>query len=106
MQVPAGGIESGETVAEAAARELYEETGLTGATYVGVIGAHEFGGNHVTFVRFDAPAGGPDGWRHLVRSGDLDDRMTFGCRFTPLPLTEALADAQDAFVNRLGSTKA
>jgi 8-oxo-dGTP pyrophosphatase MutT (NUDIX family) len=103
-QVPAGGMLPFESIADAAARETKEETGLTGLTFVEQVGSLELGlddpggPSMTTFVHLVAPGGGPDAWEHTVSSDDTDQGMTFRCRWEPLPLGFELAAGQGRFL--------
>lgn len=104
-QVPAGGMEAGETYAEAAAREIREETGLTGAEVVGVVGEsdrpHPDTGEprRTTYVHLRATANGPERWIHVVTGGGEDAEMRFACFWAPLSIR--LADDQHELLGRL-----
>jgi 8-oxo-dGTP pyrophosphatase MutT (NUDIX family) len=106
-QIPAGGMLPFEGIEEAAAREVAEESGLTGLTYVAQLGGVEArlgepGGPSVTtYVHLTAPADGPQEWDHVVSGDGEDAGMTFRCRWAPLPLDFELADGQDAYLDAL-----
>jgi 8-oxo-dGTP pyrophosphatase MutT (NUDIX family) len=114
-QVPAGTMMPFESLADAALREVGEETGLSGLSYVDQVGATELGlddagGPSLTnFVHVVAAAAGvPDAagtqeWEHTVTGAGEDAGMVFRCRWEPLPLNIELAADQDAFLDRLGS---
>jgi 8-oxo-dGTP pyrophosphatase MutT (NUDIX family) len=107
-QVPAGGMLPFEAVADAAIREVHEETGLEEMTYVEQLGAvelglHDPGGPSVTtYVRLTTPSDGPSSWVHRVTGDGTDEGMAFACRWEPLPLSVDLAGGQDAFVDHCG----
>ncbi|MDQ1658815.1 MAG: hypothetical protein QOD41_3898 [Cryptosporangiaceae bacterium] len=100
-QVPAGGVARDEALADAAIREMWEETGLQGLEVVGELGTedrpHPLTGQprRTTYpqVRGARP--------HHVTGGGVDRGMRFACRFEPLPLSTSLADSQDAFLGRI-----
>lgn len=87
VQVPAGGVDAGEHPAQAAVRELYEETGLRLHSTVHLASFHRTRASqsevgHFFWLR--APLDTPNAWAHRVTSGDDDQGMTFLCRFAPL----------------------
>lgn len=108
VQVPAGGMLPYESLVEAAMRELAEETGLTGLTYVDQVGfvelgLHDEGGPSMTnFVHLVSPSEGEWSWEHTVSGDGEDAGLTFRCRWEPLPLNLDLAGPQGAFLNRIG----
>ncbi|MEU8302370.1 NUDIX domain-containing protein [Actinomadura sp. NPDC048955] len=106
-QVPAGGVQPGETPERAVLREVLEETGLRTASVVGRLGMddkpHPDTGRprRTTYFHLHVPATTADAWNHEV-CGDGDDAgLAFACRFLPLPLTRPLADDQDAWLGRI-----
>ncbi|MEY4530433.1 MAG: hypothetical protein RLZZ156_1154 [Deinococcota bacterium] len=81
IQVPAGGLEAGESIFEAAIREAFEETGLTNLeikTHLGS-GIFESGKRHEVwhFVWFETQEP-QDSWEHFA-----EEKYTFDCRFEP-----------------------
>ena len=98
MQLPAGGLEPGETPAEAASREAFEETGLPRLTAPRRLGSCVWsrpgvGANQVWhYFHLTVPASTPDAWTHTVTGGEEDTGMLFHLRFIPLPAPELTPD--------------
>lgn len=121
IQVPAGSMLPYESLEDAAQREVQEETGLSGLTYVEQVGFVELGlydeggPSMSNFVHLVAPTSGElpaqtaerieslDSWQHSVTGDGEDSGMTFLCRWEPLPLKVELAGGQAVFLDRLGS---
>lgn len=106
-QIPAGGVRPGEDLEEAVLREVFEETGLRTASVIQQLVMENKPHpdtrqpRRTTYFHLQAPATTPDAWKHMV-SGDGDDTgLTFACRFLPLPLTQPLADDQDAWLGSI-----
>jgi len=108
-QIPAGGMLPFEGIEDAAAREVAEEVGLTGLTFVAQLGGVEIalgeaGGPSVTtFVHLAAPPGGPSSWEHQVTGDGEDTGMTFRCRWAAMPLDFALPGSQGAYLGTLAT---
>ncbi|MFG2106652.1 NUDIX hydrolase [Micromonospora chersina] len=106
-QVPAGGMEPGETPTQAAVREVAEETGLTGVEAVAELGVSEWPhpvtgrARRTTYVQLRATGGTAADWAHRVAGDGEDGGLRFACRFVPLPLAGRLADHQDEFLDRI-----
>src|SRR5581483_718293 len=71
LRVPAGGVNPGEGLREAANREVLEETGVVLDSELALLGTHEhldgLGRPALThFFRGDAPSGLPQAWEHVV----------------------------------------
>ena len=89
-QVPAGGVEAGEDLADAVRREVLEETGVRIEAEPTPLGVHEHldGLGQPTrshFFRVDAPEGLPRSWEQVVGGEGIDAGMTFSCRFESTP---------------------
>jgi 8-oxo-dGTP pyrophosphatase MutT (NUDIX family) len=108
-QIPAGAMLPFEGIEEAAAREVDEETGLVGLTFVAQLGGVELplgdpgGPTITTYVHLSAPGGGPSSWAHQVGGEGEDAGMTFVCRWAPLPLDFQLAAGQGAYVSMVSA---
>jgi 8-oxo-dGTP pyrophosphatase MutT (NUDIX family) len=91
LQVPAGTIEHGEPPQEAAAREVEEETGLTGLLLAAYLGAADYdvrpGRPEVHerhFFHFIAPPETPDEWTWHEEHDGLQEPTTFSYFWLPL----------------------
>lgn len=105
-QVPAGGIESGESAEQAAVRELLEETSVAveAANLLGFAEEDHPNGyrchNSYFHVEPDQPT--PQAWWHHVSAGDEDEGLVFRCSFVPLRHAQArLHESQLAFLTEL-----
>jgi 8-oxo-dGTP pyrophosphatase MutT (NUDIX family) len=111
-QVPAGGVEPGESPAQAAGREVVEETGLTGVEVVAELGVSEWPhpvtgrARRTTYVQLRATGRPTVEWGHRVAGDGEDGGLRFACRFVPLPLVGHLADHQDEFLDRIDPARA
>jgi 8-oxo-dGTP diphosphatase len=90
VQVVAGGIDEGETPAEAASRETLEEAGLKleNPVFLGSMDKFWPGptnpNQHWHFFWLEAPTETPDSWTHEVSGGADDSGMLFTQRFVKL----------------------
>ena len=104
-QIPAGGVEPGETYSEAALREVREETGLEQVEFVRLLGdsdrPHPTTGDsrRTTYLHLRSTGESAKGWRHVVRGRGEDADLHFDCRWEPLPIS--LADDQHELTWRL-----
>jgi 8-oxo-dGTP pyrophosphatase MutT (NUDIX family) len=98
IQVPAGGLESGETIEAGALREAFEETGLTDLTFQGYLGSGLYTNGlvqqvwHFVWLSTQEPR---DSWAHLA-----EGQYTFLHRFAPLE-TVVLHWDMDALLPKL-----
>lgn len=92
VQVPAGGVDPGETPEQAATREAFEESGLSGLSAPVYLGSRPFVqevlGRPARAMRhyfwLIAPETTPDAWAHTVSAGEQDRGLVFLLRFAPL----------------------
>ena len=107
IQVPAGGMSTFEGIEDAASREVDEETGLIGLTFVRQLGGVEAGlddpggPSMTTYVHLVAPTDDRFEWEHQVTGDGEDAGMTFECRWEPLPLGFELAGGQGVYLDQL-----
>ena len=86
IQIPAGTVEPGEALTDAAHRELLEEAGMSMArlTPFGKV-QREWNGEwvHAHWYCGYAPDDAPDEWQHHVTGSGQDNGMVFRCYWLP-----------------------
>jgi ADP-ribose pyrophosphatase YjhB (NUDIX family) len=107
-EVPGGRIDFDETLEEGLAREVEEETGVTGLQIVGLLAdadeadrlygvlAHRTWAFHAL-----APGENRDEWEHHVTGSGMDADMVFVCRFVQIDECPPLWGRPDPLVERL-----
>jgi 8-oxo-dGTP pyrophosphatase MutT (NUDIX family) len=105
FEVPKGAANPGETFAEGARRELFEETGLENLAVLAELGTTWYGDEEQRFFHFAAPSGVPARFAHTVTGCDGDAGEVYDLRFLPIDdgLTARLVQGSDAFVAVLRS---
>lgn len=107
VQVPAGAMLPFEGIEDAASREVDEETGLIGLSFVAQLGGVEValtepgGPSMTTYVHLVAPTDDRTAWDHQVHGEGEDAGLVFECRWEPLPLAFELAATQGVYLDRL-----
>jgi 8-oxo-dGTP pyrophosphatase MutT (NUDIX family) len=107
VQIPAGGLEPGEHVLDAAVREVREETGIacvdaqTLATLMQEMPVRGAYRNHFVFAR-TSNAEAPTLWTHSVTGTGTDASLEFDCGFADLALADViLGPIQSACIDQL-----
>jgi ADP-ribose pyrophosphatase YjhB (NUDIX family) len=102
IQVPAGHVDDGESIVDAAVREVSEETGVACEVerVLGVLDQPQLDGevrrNHFVLATTSETR---DLWSHVGTGGGLDDGLTFDCGFVSLDHAPFILCArQSAFV--------
>jgi 8-oxo-dGTP pyrophosphatase MutT (NUDIX family) len=110
LQVPAGTRNVEETAEEAAMREGYEETGLTGLKVVRVLGEATYdmrpyaSALHARmFVQLAIEGAVPETWQHVERDGGTGSPRPFNFRWLPIAQAHVLAAGQGALLGRIES---
>lgn len=99
LQVPAGGIRTGETVADAAIREVFEETGLE-CRFAALLGysdrpsPDDGSPRRTAYVHLTVDYA-PEEWEHRATGSGMDAGMIFRCRWVGRDVE--LADDQHEF---------
>jgi 8-oxo-dGTP pyrophosphatase MutT (NUDIX family) len=106
--VPAGRIEAHESLEEGLAREVEEETGVTGIRIVRKLaGPEELAQLHGTGANeshaFHAVTGAetPAVWEHAVGGTGMDSQFVFRCRWVPLDDAPLLWGKADPLLERV-----
>lgn len=86
-EVVRGKQELNETIEETAQREVFEETGLTGCTFVRVLGIVRWRNEVQHFCLLRAPDGLPDAYTHIVHApGSGDHGQEFQMSWLPISM--------------------
>jgi len=91
FEVPKGTVQPGETPAQAAAREILEESGLRELTLIRELGVTQWQDEEQHFFLFRADALLPDRFEHVVTGQDGDRGMRY--QFTWIEITPALGQS-------------
>jgi putative (di)nucleoside polyphosphate hydrolase len=103
LEVPKGSAQPGETPAQAALREVEEESGLTGLALITELGVTFWQGEEQHFFLFRADMPLPDRFDHVVTGQDGDRGMRYQYQWmavTPA-LGQLLVQGSNRFVREL-----
>lgn len=105
LQVPAGSMAPGESPADAALREAYEESGLEGLRVVDELGTEDYDMRPYAdavhrrhFVQLAVDVAPPETWSHVEEHSDDGVRREFRFFWLDLPRAHALAAGQGALL--------
>jgi 8-oxo-dGTP pyrophosphatase MutT (NUDIX family) len=108
VQVPAGRLDPGESPEQGLAREIEEETGITGVSIVRRLAdAEEFerlygrGAHRSHAFHAEVAAEGPDEWEHRVSGSGADAGFVYRCRWVRLDECPPLWGDADPLVEKL-----
>jgi 8-oxo-dGTP pyrophosphatase MutT (NUDIX family) len=104
IEVPKGAVETGETFAEAAVREVREESGIEGARVLRELGTTWYEGEEQRFFLLAVPESLPDAFEHTVTGDGIDQGFVYAFRWVPierLQLRRDLVQGCGAFVDAL-----
>ena len=103
LEVPKGSAQPGETPAQAAVREVEEESGLTGLTLISELGVTLWQDEEQHFFLFRADVLLPDQFEHVVTGQDGDRGMRYQYQWTEVTpaLCQSLVQGSNAFVGEM-----
>ena len=110
LEVPKGGLEWGESFAEAALRELREESGITGARVLRELGLAWYGREEQRFLLVEAPDGLPETFDHTVTGQGVDQGFVYAFRWVPIDselkrqLVQGCGACVDALMDAAGAS--
>ena len=103
LEVPKGSVQPGETPAQAAVREIWEESGLIGLILIRELGVTLWQDEEQHFYLFKTDQALPDQFEHVVTGQDGDRGMRYQYRWikvTPA-LSQSLVQGSNRFVREL-----
>ena len=103
LEVPKGSVQPGETPAQAAMREVEEESGLRELTLIGELGVTLWQDEEQHFFLFRADVLLPDQFEHVVTGHDGDRGMRYQYRWIEITptLSQSLVQGCNAFVGEM-----
>jgi 8-oxo-dGTP pyrophosphatase MutT (NUDIX family) len=106
--LPAGRIDADESLEDGLAREVEEETGITGIRVIRELAGpeevarlHGIGGNESHAFHAVTDAETPAEWEHAVGGTGMDSQFVFRCRWVPLDEPPLLWGKPDPLLERV-----
>ncbi len=103
FEVPKGSVKPGETPAQAAVREVEEESGLRALTLIRELGVTQWYDEEQHFFLFRAEGSLPDRFDHLVTGQDGDRGMRYQYQWLAITpaLGQSLVQGSNRFVREM-----
>jgi 8-oxo-dGTP pyrophosphatase MutT (NUDIX family) len=103
LEVPKGSVQPGETPAQAAVREVWEESGLTGLILIRELGVTLWQDEEQHFYLFKTDQALPDRFEYVVTGQDGDRGMRYEYRWLEITpaLSQSLVQGSNRFVREM-----